>query len=270
MPSWATVMERTTRTTPDSRYWRPYRAASKPVVFVLANLGVPAWVATLAGGALGLSGLWLVAFGPGGLVPVLGAIALLQVWILFDFVDGGLARVHQTAGPVGEYLDSVVHNETVQRAILPALAWRVVQDTGDATFLAFAFLYCWWALLRQWHRRKAEDVLPKASDETRASWLPRRAILLRSVRLLESLDDLFIQVGLVMAALLLPLLGAWPVGWPPPLALLVVTTPVLLLACQGMRMVADLGAEGLPQQRANLRARLRRLLADLGPDPGTP
>ena len=58
-----------------------------------------------------------------GLVPVLGAVVLIQLQLLLDCCDGELARWRKVSSPVGIYLDRMAHNLT--EAVLPiALAIR--------------------------------------------------------------------------------------------------------------------------------------------------
>jgi phosphatidylglycerophosphate synthase len=75
-----------------------------------------------------------------GLLPAAGAVLLIQGMLLFDCVDGELARWQRQRSPVGIYLDKIAHYAT--ESVLP-IAIGIRADggwdrLGTWTFLGFA------------------------------------------------------------------------------------------------------------------------------------
>lgn len=83
---------------------------------------------TLASLLTGLLGAWLL--GIEGVVSTLGGLALFQLSVILDHVDGEVARLKILFSPLGKWLDNV-SDHVVDLAVIARLAWRVA-DRGTA------------------------------------------------------------------------------------------------------------------------------------------
>jgi phosphatidylglycerophosphate synthase len=88
---------------------------------------------TVVSGLLGLTAGALLLV-PTGIAPAVAAFLVYQLHILFDYVDGELARVKDMASPLGAYYDLMVGRLTKPVVLYCAVigAWLGTQDPDDA------------------------------------------------------------------------------------------------------------------------------------------
>lgn len=110
---------------PVSRYLN--RPLSTRVSMLIAPLGIPVDLLSLASAALGFLGAWLLAGGS----PIAGALAVHGSSVL-DGVDGEVARLRLRASPRGALLDGVL-DRLVDAAVIVGLGIWALRDGGSAT-----------------------------------------------------------------------------------------------------------------------------------------
>lgn len=160
------------------------------------------------------------------------AVALLQLHVILDCMDGSLARYRKTPSAVGAFLDKATDMIGLV-AIAAALGWRIYLDTGDAAALLVAMLiaaailirgYAYWVVAHLERERRIEA--PTIGDHRRdyaAMTLGERARLYaRSmVRIVEFAEsDLYFWLGLGIVLgrmretiyLLAIAVGAWSIA----------------------------------------------------------
>jgi phosphatidylglycerophosphate synthase len=88
---------------------------------------------TLVSGVLGVAAGAFLLF-PRGIAPAVAAVLLYQLHILFDYVDGEVARVKQLASPLGAYYDLMVGRLVKPVVIYSAVigTWLGTKDPTDA------------------------------------------------------------------------------------------------------------------------------------------
>jgi phosphatidylglycerophosphate synthase len=88
---------------------------------------------TLVSGVLGVAAGAFLLF-PRGIAPAVTALLLYQLHILFDYVDGEVARVKQLASPLGAYYDLMVGRLVKPVVIYCAVigTWLGTKDPTDA------------------------------------------------------------------------------------------------------------------------------------------
>jgi phosphatidylglycerophosphate synthase len=88
---------------------------------------------TVVSGVLGLTAGALLLI-PTGIAPAVAAFLVYQLHILFDYVDGEMARVKDMASPLGAYYDLMVGRLTKPVVLYCAVigAWLGTQDPADA------------------------------------------------------------------------------------------------------------------------------------------
>jgi phosphatidylglycerophosphate synthase len=88
---------------------------------------------TLVSGVLGVAAGAFLLF-PRGIAPAVTALLLYQLHILFDYVDGEVARVKQIASPLGAYYDLMVGRLVKPVVIYGAVigTWLGTKDPTDA------------------------------------------------------------------------------------------------------------------------------------------
>jgi phosphatidylglycerophosphate synthase len=88
---------------------------------------------TVVSGLLGLTAGALLLV-PTGIAPAVAAFLVYQLHILFDYVDGELARVKDMASPLGAYYDLMVGRLTKPVVLYCAVigSWLGTQDPADA------------------------------------------------------------------------------------------------------------------------------------------
>jgi phosphatidylglycerophosphate synthase len=88
---------------------------------------------TLVSGVLGVAAGAFLLF-PRGIAPAVAALLLYQLHILFDYVDGEIARVKQLASPLGAYYDLMVGRLVKPVVIYCAVigTWLGTKDPTDA------------------------------------------------------------------------------------------------------------------------------------------
>lgn len=88
---------------------------------------------TLVSGVLGFAAGAFLLF-PRGIAPAVAAALLYQLHILFDYVDGEIARVKQLASPLGAYYDLMVGRLVKPVVIYGAVigTWLGTKDPTDA------------------------------------------------------------------------------------------------------------------------------------------
>lgn len=88
---------------------------------------------TLVSGVLGVAAGAFLLF-PRGIAPAVAAALLYQLHILFDYVDGELARVKRLASPLGAYYDLMVGRLVKPVVIYSAVVgtWLGTKDPADA------------------------------------------------------------------------------------------------------------------------------------------
>jgi phosphatidylglycerophosphate synthase len=88
---------------------------------------------TLVSGVLGVVAGAFLLF-PRGIAPAVAAVLLYQLHILFDYVDGEVARVKQLASPLGAYYDLMVGRLVKPVVIYCAVVgtWLGTKDPTDA------------------------------------------------------------------------------------------------------------------------------------------
>lgn len=100
----------------------------------------------------------------------LAVVVLFQVHTVLDCMDGSLARYRRAGSALGAYLDKATDMAGLV-AILAALGWRAMADSGDAHVLLLALLigcgillrfYLYWVVLHL--EREAKVALPPLSD----------------------------------------------------------------------------------------------------------
>lgn len=116
----ASVMERR-----NAEHWVSLlygRAVSLRITSVLIRTPVSADALTVAMIGIGLGGAATLLI-PAWWGALLCAV-LIQLYLIFDCVDGEVARWRRTTSPRGEYLDRLGHY-VVEAALLAAFGWRV-------------------------------------------------------------------------------------------------------------------------------------------------
>lgn len=88
---------------------------------------------TVASLVTGLVGAWLL--GGGGLPNSLGGLALFQLSVILDHVDGEVARLKFQSSRLGKWLDNV-SDHVVDLAVIALLTWRVIGNGPPARFVA--------------------------------------------------------------------------------------------------------------------------------------
>jgi phosphatidylglycerophosphate synthase len=88
---------------------------------------------TLVSAVLGVAAGAFLLF-PRGIAPAVAALLLYQLHILFDYVDGEIARVKQLASPLGAYYDLMVGRLVKPVVIYGAVigTWLGTKDPTDA------------------------------------------------------------------------------------------------------------------------------------------
>jgi phosphatidylglycerophosphate synthase len=88
---------------------------------------------TVVSGLLGLAAGALLLV-PTGIAPAIAAFLVYQLHILFDYVDGELARVKDMASPLGAYYDLMVGRLTKPVVLYSAVigTWLGTKDPADA------------------------------------------------------------------------------------------------------------------------------------------
>jgi phosphatidylglycerophosphate synthase len=88
---------------------------------------------TLVSGVLGVAAGAFLLF-PRGIAPAVAALLVYQLHILFDYVDGEVARVKQLASPLGAYYDLMVGRLVKPVVIYGAVigTWLGTKDPTDA------------------------------------------------------------------------------------------------------------------------------------------
>jgi phosphatidylglycerophosphate synthase len=88
---------------------------------------------TLVSAVLGVAAGAFLLF-PRGIAPAVAALLLYQLHILFDYVDGEVARVKQLASPLGAYYDLMVGRLVKPVVIYSAVigTWLGTKDPTDA------------------------------------------------------------------------------------------------------------------------------------------
>lgn len=110
--------------------------ALQPLGERLARAGVSPNAVTVAG-TVGAMAAAVAFFGRGQFF--LGTV-VITIFVLFDLVDGALARARGTSSPFGAVLDSTC-DRIADAAIFGALAWWFA-GTGDSPALLLAALLC--------------------------------------------------------------------------------------------------------------------------------
>jgi len=110
--------------------------ALQPLGERLARAGVSPNAVTVAG-TVGAVAAAVAFFGRGQFF--LGTV-VITIFVLFDLVDGALARARGTSSPFGAVLDSTC-DRIADAAIFGALAWWFA-GTGDSPALLLAALLC--------------------------------------------------------------------------------------------------------------------------------
>ena len=114
-----------------------YRVLGILLVPSFLRLNITANVVTLIGGAVGLLGALAFA---GGSYPFLVAGAILvQMCILIDFIDGGVARARGEASNYGDWLDLIV-DRIVDTAVFFGLCWGYFRLNAHATIWIWGFV----------------------------------------------------------------------------------------------------------------------------------
>lgn len=100
----------------------------------------------------------------------LAVVVLFQVHTVLDCMDGSLARYRRAGSALGAYLDKATDMAGLV-AILAALGWRAMVDSGDVHALLLALLlgcgillrfYLYWVVVHL--EREAKVALPSAGD----------------------------------------------------------------------------------------------------------
>ena len=105
------------------------RYLSRPITVVLARTPVTPNQVTIVSGAIGLVAGWLIARG-GYWDAIIGAL-VLQVSVVFDDVDGELARLKRHFSEWGEFLDNTMDTIT-HLAVFAGIAVAVGRTHGGA------------------------------------------------------------------------------------------------------------------------------------------
>lgn len=80
------------------------RPLSYPLTYICLNVGMSAWLASVISAIMAFVGCLLFMFNNS--VCRWCGIALLLLWTIMDCVDGNIARIKQTQGPFGEFMDA--------------------------------------------------------------------------------------------------------------------------------------------------------------------
>ncbi|MBA3817559.1 MAG: CDP-alcohol phosphatidyltransferase family protein [Deltaproteobacteria bacterium] len=139
------------------------------------------------------------------------AIALLQVSVICDCMDGSLARYRKTSSYLGAFLDKIT-DALGYAGIFAAFGWRVYVDTGDAAAIVAALAIPLSLLIRAYvywvvgSMQKLAGVAQTTGvdtrvDYSRATFAERARMYVRSMpRIIEfNESDLFFWLGLAIA-----------------------------------------------------------------------
>jgi phosphatidylglycerophosphate synthase len=157
----------------------------RPLSFLVTPLfvrsGASANQITLLAGTTGVAALICVAIGT-TVAWAIGA-GLFLVYVLFDAVDGNVARVRNSASYLGKFLDGVVDTFVIAPVVL-VLGWGSYQSGSDPAWLAvgavaaFLHLFGFYAMTRySFHREwlRIDAMEGRASvDPTTFATPPRR------------------------------------------------------------------------------------------------
>lgn len=108
------------------------RPAALRITWVVADSGLSANMATLAAWAAAV--VAAAAFGHGTIVGWLVGAVLLQIWYVFDHVDGQLARLRGTASLDGAQLDYLMHH-TVNLILPLAVGYGLFRRSLEPVWL---------------------------------------------------------------------------------------------------------------------------------------
>jgi len=115
--------------------WVVFERLGGVVAYLFARIGLPPAVATLLGGAAGITGSTLLVAADDGMGVLLAAVALLLGYV-FDCADGQLARATHRTSAVGAWLDVTV-DAVVTAFVATSLTIILLADgaTGTASLL---------------------------------------------------------------------------------------------------------------------------------------
>ena len=167
------------------------RPVSTRVSMLIAPLGIPADLVSLASTALGFFGAWLLAGGSG----IAGALAVHGSSVL-DGVDGEVARLRLRDSPRGALLDGVL-DRLVDAAVIAALGvWALREGDTPATVVLLVGAATAGAILSMASKDRIAALALFPGPERALGWLLGG----RDGRLV--LVAVFSVVGLPMAALI--------------------------------------------------------------------
>ncbi len=115
------------------------RDAALPITWLLLHTQVTANQVTLASFAIALLGVIFLAIPSNGFF--MFGVIFLQLWYLFDHVDGQIARYRKTASLTGRFFDFMMH-QIVHPCIFFGLAFYVYGITERSIFLIWGFVTC--------------------------------------------------------------------------------------------------------------------------------
>jgi phosphatidylglycerophosphate synthase len=107
-----------------------YRPLSIRLTWLLVRTPLSPNGATSLGLVAGLAGLAAITTAPTWWAPVAGVL-LVELAIVFDHVDGEIARAKARTSPGGHFYDTAVLEITLNIGLFAALPWLVWQQTGD-------------------------------------------------------------------------------------------------------------------------------------------
>ncbi len=140
----------------------------------------------------------------------LAAMALLQVSVICDCMDGSLARYRKASSYMGAFLDRLT-DAIGYSAVFGVFGWRVLRDTGDATAMVVAFAipmtllvrgYVHWVVAAIQKQAGAQQTMgvDKRKDFSQSTWRERAVMYVKSMpRVIEFAEsDLFFWLGLAL------------------------------------------------------------------------
>ena len=86
--------------------WSQYvvRPLSFPLTYLLANLRMTAWAASVLSIVVAMAGCMMLCASTSWIR--WAGVALINLWCVLDCVDGNIARVTKSASPLGEFIDA--------------------------------------------------------------------------------------------------------------------------------------------------------------------
>lgn len=113
------------------------RDMALPLTWLFLHLPITANGVTFIGFMLGIAGC--VLFALAGSVYIFAGAIFLQLWYLFDHIDGQIARYKREASVTGIFFDYITHH-VIHMGIFFSIGWGVYMSTSNNLFILSGIL----------------------------------------------------------------------------------------------------------------------------------